>query len=932
MMRALVAAVGAAALWVAGGAAVAQGQRPAFQDTRLSFAERAADLVSRMTLDEKAAQLSTTNAPDIPRLGVQEYAYWSEALHGVNALWGGDNTSTVGTTTTVKATSFPSNLSASLAWNPALMHRVARAISDEARGFLDPSLSHRSTNNLGPTAGAYGSLFYFAPTVNMDRDPRWGRVDETFGEDPFLTGTLGSAWVRGFQGSGRYRKAVATLKHYALNNVENNRMGRSSDTDEGTIRDYYTRQFRDIIEGARPGGVMSSYNAINGVPAVANNLTLNVLLRRTFGFGGYVTSDCGAVGTTYRANNPAAENPTSPAAAATVLSGHDWAPPGWSTDDADRASRWTKDGTSVSGKAGGEAFSLRAGTGLNCVGHNGLTGHPGFWDALRIAFSDENRVDFVREAIGAGVLSEDVIDRQLLHVFTERMRTGEFDPRTRQPYTRITKDVIESAAHRRLAQTSAEQTLTLLQNDRPNGARRPLLPISAGSTEKVVVLGDQADKVFLGDYSGQPREQISLLAGIKRVLPRATVTYDAANTSTTATASPVLRPATRTAIRTADLVMVMVGTDDQVNGEGYDRKDLRLPGNYEQLIKTVASVGNPRIVLVDQSAGPVDLSGVRGRVAAILFSAANGQRQGLAAARAIVGQVNPSGHLSFTWYAGDNQLRDKQDYDLTPSRTDGLGRTYLYFTRKPAYPFGYGGSYTTFRYSEPTLGRSRVRASGTERISFRVTNTGRRAGATIAQVYATPRRGELRRKLVGFRRTKVLAPGAGQRITITVPLVRTLRSWDANSRRQVVRRGTWRFTLARSATDPVRTFAVWVGGRIPRHVETVTLAPARLSLTRGQTIDLRGRNPWLDGLAPAHPRGDHVLSVVRGDDSFGDLGDVSIAFASNRSSVASVDRNGVVTARAPGVATIKATVQGVTAKTPIVVTTARGVPLTAAGG
>jgi hypothetical protein len=245
----------------------------------------------------------------------------------------------------------------------------------------------------------------------------------------------------------------------------------------------------------------------------------------------------------------------------------------------------------------------------------------------------------------------------------------------------------------------------------------------------------------------------------------------------------------------------------------------------------------------------------------------------------------------------------------------------MYFTRTPAYPFGFGRSYTTFRYGDAMVARSRVRASGTQRISFRVTNTGDRAGATVAQVYATPPRpaAGLRRRLVGFRRTRILAPGRSQRLIITVPLTRTLRTWDARRGRAVVRGGTWRFTLARSATDPVQSFAVRVGGRIPRSVETVTLAPAQLSLTRGQTIDLRGRNPWLDGLAPAHPQGDRVLSVVRGDDSFADLGDVSIRFSSNRRRVATVDGKGVVTARAPGVATIEATVQGVTATTPVVV-------------
>ncbi|HEX6944935.1 MAG TPA: glycoside hydrolase family 3 N-terminal domain-containing protein, partial [Casimicrobiaceae bacterium] len=284
MTRLRRAGVVLAALGLLLGAGPAVAAEPAYRDTALPFDERAADLVSRMTLQEKAAQLSTTNAPAIPRLGVQEYAYWSEAQHGVNAFWGGDATAFGGVDiNNVKATSFPTNLSSSLAWDPALLRQETEAISDEARGFLDQSLFGKSQNDLGPEAGAYGSLFYFAPTLNMLRDPRWGRTDEAFGEDPFLAGTLGEAWVDGFQGQtadgrlrDRYLKAVTTLKHYALNNVEQDRMGSSSDTDEGTIRDYYTRQFRDIIEHAGATGVMSSYNAINGVPAVSNDLTLNV--------------------------------------------------------------------------------------------------------------------------------------------------------------------------------------------------------------------------------------------------------------------------------------------------------------------------------------------------------------------------------------------------------------------------------------------------------------------------------------------------------------------------------------------------------------------------------------------------------------------------------------------------------------------------------
>jgi beta-glucosidase len=911
---------------------------PAYQDTRLPFAERAADLVSRMTLQEKAAQLATTNAPAIPRLGVQEYAYWSEALHGVNAFWGGDARAPAGVDINdVKATSFPSPLAASLAWDPALQRRAASAISDEARGFLDPSLFGKSQNDLGPDPGKYGSLFYFSPTVNLDRDPRWGRADETYGEDPFLTASLAGAWVNGFQGQtaggrgGRYLKAVTTLKHYALNNVENDRMGLSSDTDEGTIRDYYTRQFRDIIERAHATGVMSSYNSINGAPAVSNDLTLNVLLRRTFGFGGYVTSDCGAVGTQYRADNPVAKNPPDPASAALVTSGHDWAPPGWSTNHADQAARWTRNQAlgpglpTVSGRAGGEAWALRAGTALNCVGFNGLVGHPAFWDPLRPIFSDENRFDYVSEAIAAGVLDEGVIDRALLPVFTQRMRTGEFDPRGGQPYTRITKAVIESRAHRKLAEAVADETLTLLQNRRPRGARRPLLPVEPKKVKKVVVVGDQAFNVFLGDYSGAPRERVSLLEGIRRVVPRAKVLYDNAKSSTTATDPPQLAPGTQAAIRTADLVVVMVGTDANVNTEGYDRKTLALPGNYRQLVEQVGALGNPRVVLVDQSAGPVDLRPVRGRVASILFSAANGQRQGIAAANAIFGKVNPSGHLSFTWYAGDGQLPAKNDYDLTPAGTGGLGRTYMYFARTPTYPFGYGMSYTKFSYSRERVNRKQIAAGGTLRVSFRVTNAGRRAGATVAQLYASPPRVRgaalPKQKLVGFARTRVLKPGRSQTMRVPVPLTSALRQWSAKPRREVVYPGTWHFRVARSSRQVVRSLPVRVTGSIGRSIATLVIAPPRMSLTAGQTLDLRGRNPWLDGLAPTQyeREGDTIVSAVRRDDSFVDLTGAPLSFSSDRPDVLRADANGVIKAVGPGVATVTVKLGRLAATAPFVV-------------
>ena len=244
-------------------------ERPFYRYTRYSFAERAADLVSCMTLAEKIAQLHTTTAPAIPRLGVQEYNYDSEGLHGVYRLgddinpggWAGGH---------AQATSFPANFAATMSWDPQLIYAESTAISDEARGFLDKSLWGTGPNNLGPSRNDYGSLTYWAPTVNMDRDPRWGRTDEAFGEDPYLAAQMADAFVDGYQGetiTGQpmtpFLKVAATAKHYALNDVEDNRMAVSSNTDDANIRDYYTAQFRNLAENAHVAGLMTSPGPFN---------------------------------------------------------------------------------------------------------------------------------------------------------------------------------------------------------------------------------------------------------------------------------------------------------------------------------------------------------------------------------------------------------------------------------------------------------------------------------------------------------------------------------------------------------------------------------------------------------------------------------------------------------------------------------------------
>jgi beta-glucosidase len=882
---------------------------PIYLNTQYSFQDRAADLVSRMTLAEKVAQLNTNSAPPIPRLGVQGYTYWSEGQHGINTL-GADNNSG-GVTGGVHATSFPTNFASSMSWDKTLMYQETTAISDEVRGTLDKSLFGTGQNNLGGSASDYGSLTFWAPTVNMARDPRWGRTDEAFGEDPYLVAQMAGAFVNGYEGnttSGAsqtgYLKVASTAKHYALNNVENQRTGISSSATDADIRQYYTKQFASLIENAHVSGLMTSYNAINGTPAVADTYTVNQLAQRTYGFGGYITSDCGAIGTTY-------QNPPS---------GHDWAPPGWTTDNGGANAVWTNTttGAKISGQAGGQAYALRAGTALNCAGF-------------------DNTVPNIQAAISAGILSEGVIDTDLTHLFTVRMQTGEFDPASQVPYTSITKAQIQSPAHQALATTVADNSLVLLQNNNLAGTSGKLLPANPATLNKVVILGDQANTVNLGNYSGNPTLQVTAVQGIttavKAANPTATILYDAAGTSTTATTPAVLSTQTQSDIKTADLVILFVGTDHGVADEGKDRTTIAMPGNYDSMINQVTALGNPHTALVIQSGGPVKINDVQGNLPAILFSGFNGESQGTALADVIFGKQNPDGHLNFTWYTDDSQLPAMSNYGLTPAATGGLGRTYQYFTGTPTYPFGYGLSYTNFTYSPASVDHTSVTADGSVNVTFTVTNTGSTAGATVAQLYAatpfTVSGVQLpAKRLEGFQKTNVLAPGASQQITIPVK-ISDLWFWDSANMKSVVYDGTYQFQVGSSASTIASSANVAVTGALTPQVQYVTVQPESVVYNAGATIDLTGKNQWIKddttgvgSTAQGRNLGvtaDNIVQAVNNDQSFANLSGAQVSYATSDPTVATVSSSGLVRAVGDGTATISVTVNGVTGTAPIVV-------------
>ncbi|MDR0945545.1 MAG: glycoside hydrolase family 3 C-terminal domain-containing protein, partial [Bifidobacteriaceae bacterium] len=429
-----------------------------YQNTSLSPQVRAADLVSRMTLPEKQAQLAASNpnfggqAPAIPRLGVKAYSYWNEALHGVARDGGTAPTSTDTATQALIgiATELPTGLGIASSWDTPLVQQEMTVVSDEARAYWsDPINGNRR----------YG-LTFWSPTVNMDRDPRWGRAEETYGEDPYLTGRTGGAFTTGLQvgsqddvdaNTNGYLKAVATPKHFFANNSEVNRHTGSSNMTMEEMREYYTNQFRTIVKQYGAKSLMTAYSAVNvvpdqtsaeGIPMPADHFSDTTLLRQTWGFTGFVTSDCGAV-----------ENVNG-----TGSSGHNWAP-----------AQLGRQITAVEATA----WSLKAGTDVDCTGGNYIN------DTI--------------PAIQAGLISENELNINLTRAFTVRFETGEFDPTTPWDSYRLTNQ-IDTKEHRQIAKEASEEAPVLLQND-------GVLPLSKTADTKVAMVGEFSDAIEHGDYS-----------------------------------------------------------------------------------------------------------------------------------------------------------------------------------------------------------------------------------------------------------------------------------------------------------------------------------------------------------------------------------------------------------------------------------------------
>jgi beta-glucosidase len=828
-------------------------------------------LVSAMTLDEKVSQMEN-HAAAIPRLGVPEYDYWSEGLHGI-ARSG-------------YATLFPQAIGLAATWDPALQHQIGTVVSTEARAKYNRAMR----DNLH---SIYYGLTIWSPNINIFRDPRWGRGQETYGEDPFLTGQMGVAFVTGLQGDDpRYFRTIATPKHYAVHSgPEPARHAFNVDVSPHDLADTYLPAFRATVTQGHADSVMCAYNAIDGVPACANTMLLQHYLRDAWHFQGFVTSDCGAVSDFF------------------TPIGHHFSP------DAAHAS----------------AVAVEAGDDTSC--------------------GDEYKS--LADAVHQNLIPEAQIDKAVKALFTARMRLGMFDPPAKVAYAQIPYSVVDSPEHRALALKAAEESIVLLKNDGtlplasglhrvavigPNAASlaaiegnynaipsQPSLPVDGvtqalrgkadvgyaqGSTyvEGLPILVPRTalhpaqgakEEGLKGEYFAN--SQFSGAPALTRVDRQIDFDWDAAspgpqipatnfsvrwtgtftppapgkyrfsirrlgcyrcgdqvtyalwvdgkeilNSQTepmpggrrTGAAGPELDLANAAphdlrveyvfkapqfgagltfdwqppadalraeAVQTAqksDVVLAFVGISPNLEGEempvhvngfaGGDRTDIDLPKTQLDLLDAVAATGKP-VVVVLMSGSAITMNWAQQHAAAALEAWYPGEAGGEAIADILTGKANPSGRLPVTFYASDDQLPPFSDYSMK-------GRTYRYFSGTPLYPFGYGLSYTTFRYSELKLSSASLPAGQPLTAEVTVTNSGDRAGDEVAELYLIPPSGDDHplRSLEGMQRVD-LAPHASAVVHFNLQ-ERELSEVDVQGHR-AVRAGDYQLFIGGTSPD-----------------------------------------------------------------------------------------------------------------------------------
>lgn len=661
---------------------------PRWKDTSLPFEERADDLLAAMSLDEKLSQM-THDCAAIPRLGIPDHNWWNEVLHGVGR--GG------------VATVFPVAIGMAATFDTTLLNTVATAISDEARA------RHHALAAKGDR-GMYKGLTAWTPNINIFRDPRWGRGHETYGECPFLTGRMGTTFVKAIQGDHpRYLKLVATPKHFAVHSgPEKDRHTFDARVTVKDLRETYLPHFRETFIEGHAYSVMSAYNRTNGEACSASKTLLQDILRGEWGFDGCVVSDCWAIKDIFDTHKM--------------------------VETAEEAA----------------AMSIKAGCDIDC----GCT-----YKHLRSAYSQK-------------LVSEADIDRALRRTLLARFKLGMFDPEEMVPYAQIPYEVTDSPAHRALARHAARKTVVLLKNEGsllplprnldciavigPNAYDHETLLGNYHGTSSQTVTPLDGIRAAVG-----PETKVLYALGCE-MIPQESV---ALGRKDRFFAEAVL------AAERADVVIMCLGLNCLIEGEqgdasnsdaAGDRVHLNLHGIQDQLLQAIASTGKP-IVVVLISGSAVAVNWADENVPAIVQAWYGGEEAGNGLADVLFGDYNPGGRLPLTFYRGVEQIPPIEEYAME-------GRTYRYFRKEPLYPFGWGLSYTTFGYFNVEVSNFAPAVGEEIHVSVEVMNTGDYAGEEVVQLYVAHENPSVKapiRDLRGFQRV-ALEPGESKRVGFTL--------------------------------------------------------------------------------------------------------------------------------------------------------------------
>ncbi|WRX30841.1 Glycoside hydrolase [Theobroma cacao] len=579
-----------------------------FCKTTLPINQRVQDLISRLTLDEKISQL-VNSAPPISRLGIPGYEWWSEALHGV---------------------AFVANISQGIRFNGTIQSATSfpQAIGIEARGIYN--------------AGQARGMTFWTPNINIYRDPRWGRGQETPGEDPLVTGKYAVSFVRGIQGDsfeggklGENLQVSACCKHFTAYDLDNwkgiNRFVFDANVTLQDLADTYQPPFQSCIQKGKASGVMCAYNRINGVPNCADYNLLSKTARGQWGFDGYITADCDAVSIIYDEQGYAKE-----------------------PEDA-------------------VADVLKAGMDIDC---------------------GEYLKNYTESAVKKKKVSVTEIDRALHNLFSIRMRLGLFDGNpTKQPFGNVGSDQVCSQEHLNLALEAARNGIVLLKNT------DNLLPLSKTKTNSLAVIGPNANstETLVGNYAGPPCEPITPLQGLQSYIKN---TNYHPGCSTVNCSSDLTDQAVKIAAG-ADQVVLVMGLDQTQEREAHDRVDLVLPGNQQKLISSIVRAANKPVILVLLCGGPVDISFAKNdqNIGSIIWAGYPGEAGGQALAEIIFGDHNPGGRLPMTWYPQSFIKIPMTDMRMRPEPSSGYpGRTYRFYQGPKVFEFGYGLSYSNYSY------------------------------------------------------------------------------------------------------------------------------------------------------------------------------------------------------------------------------------------